>query len=273
MAEAARLGLIDRNPFHGLRLPQGRQGRDWTLIEYQSVLRASQPLFRRLVVFLRFSGARPGEARKARWEHLDLAERRIVLREHKTSHVVEAPRVIHLNDKTLKLLLWLKRHQPDGQPFMFVNRYGNPWTMRAVVQYLAEIRERANLPADLKLHGLRHAFTTQGLINDVQIATMASLLGHTNISTTQRYAHLANKGSHLQAASEQATRTTRRPTQLCREAVAWAFASKPELREANAVELHAYLIKRGWGAWIPANVRTFGQYLTPSRQAREEETV
>jgi integrase len=268
MNEAAQLGLIERNPFLGLRLPQGRQGRDWTAAELQAILREATPGYRRLMIFIRFSGARPGEARKARWEHLDLAGRCLVLREHKTSHIVRVPRVIHLNDICLKLLLWIKRNQRPERPHIFINSRGNPWTIRAVVQQLAELRERLNLPEDLKLHGLRHAFATNALTNGLDIASVGALLGHTNLASTQRYVHVADKRHHLQQSIEKAVER-RRPAELCRQAAEWAYARKPELRRANYVELHAYLMESPWAPWLPKRVRTFGQYMTNSRQAKE----
>ena len=69
--EAARMGVIERNPFQGLRLPMGKQGRDWTDDEYRALLRHAEPHFRRFVCFLRFSGARPGEAKAAKWSDWD----------------------------------------------------------------------------------------------------------------------------------------------------------------------------------------------------------
>jgi hypothetical protein len=102
----------------------------------------------------------------------------------------------------------------------------------------------------------------------LDIASVGALLGHTNLASTQRYVHVADKRHHLQQSIEKAVER-RRPAELCRQAAEWAYARKPELRRANYVELHAYLMESPWAPWLPKRVRTFGQYMTNSRQAKE----
>jgi integrase len=199
MNTAARLGFIDRSPFGETRLPLGKVGRDWTDTEYQTVLRHAPPPFRRLLVFLRFSGARPGEARTAQWENLDAEARVINLHKHKTQRITGKIRRIRLSHVTLKLLRWLSQHAPP-QRHIFLNQHDRPWTIHAITKQLRTIRQRAGLPGEVKIHGLRHTFCTRGLTNEVDIGTMSVLLGHANVTMTQRYAHLVNKSPYLDAA-------------------------------------------------------------------------
>ena len=51
-------------------------------------------------------------------------------------------------------------------------------------------QDRAKLPKDLKLHDLRHTFATLLLNNGVDLKVVAEFLGHSLLSTTNRYAHL-----------------------------------------------------------------------------------
>lgn len=46
--------------------------------------------------------------------------------------------------------------------------------------------------ADLRLHDLRHSFASLGVLRGAPLAIMGLLLGHSDIATTQRYAHLAD---------------------------------------------------------------------------------
>lgn len=61
------------------------------------------------------------------------------------------------------------------------------------------IREKAGLD-DLRIHDLRHTFASQAVMNGTPLALVSKLLGHSKITTTMRYAHLAD--SELLEASE-----------------------------------------------------------------------
>jgi integrase len=67
-------------------LPMGGQGRDLTDEEFQALLRHSrQASFRRLILFLRLTGARPGEATSAQWPMVNWPARVLILAHHKTA--------------------------------------------------------------------------------------------------------------------------------------------------------------------------------------------
>ena len=89
--------------------------------------------------------------------------------------------------------------------------FGDPWTIRSITQAIADIRLRSGLPDDVVLHGLRHTFATNAITNGVDVATLAQLLGHSNIATTQRYVHLAGKTDHLNAAMALAIHQVTKP--------------------------------------------------------------
>lgn len=204
---ASRLGLIGRNPFFGLQLPPGDRGRDLTREEFSALLANSIPPFRRLLVFLRCSGARPGEARGLEWSMVNLEIGAIVIKEHKTRFHLKmpAPRRIPLNSIMVKLLSWIARHRPDPD-FVFVNSMGKKWSINAVCKTIRKLRRKLGLPEDVKLYGNRHAFATQAIVSGIDVATLMELLGHRSLKTTQIYLHLAGQTGHLNAAMEKAGR-------------------------------------------------------------------
>ena len=53
------------------------------------------------------------------------------------------------------------------------------------------IRKRAGLD-DVRLHDLRHSFASSGLLVGEGLSMIGKLLGHSQIQTTARYAHLAD---------------------------------------------------------------------------------
>jgi len=205
--EAERLGMIMRSPFKGVRSPKGNEGRDLTVPEFRQLLRSATPAFRRVLTFLRFSGARPAELIGLLWCHVLIDEKVILLWQHKTVHKTGKPRRIYLNSVLVKLLVAMKRKSESE--FVFVNSYGGQWKTRALCKNVAKIREKAGLPDDVKLYGTRHMHGTGAIVNGVDIATLAQLMGHTNTRTTERYIHLAGQNDHLAKAAEQAIKKPR----------------------------------------------------------------
>jgi site-specific recombinase XerD len=201
-----RLGVLDRNPFLGLSYPTGGTGRDMTDTEFQLLLRAAGPLFRRILVFLRYSGARPIELRRLEWDHVSQEIQAVVQKIHKTARTTGRPRRIILTAVCLKLLAWIKRHRAHESKYVFVNARGGVWKKRALCKHMERIRDRAGLTPDVKLYSARHAFGTRAILNGVDIATLGVLMGHQSVRTTQIYVHLADKQDHLLKAAEQAVR-------------------------------------------------------------------
>jgi site-specific recombinase XerD len=202
-AAMLRLGLIDRNPFTRLSYPAGETGRDMSDAEFQMLLRHASPMFRRILIFLRFSGARPCELRRLEWTHI--VDGAIVQKIHKTAHKIGRPRRIILNVVTTKLLAWIKRRQKPSQ-FVFLNHYSQPWTKWALCEHMSHVRRRAGVPLDCKLYSARHGYATGAILNGLDIATVGALLGHASVRTTQIYVHMAGKDEFLQAAASQAVR-------------------------------------------------------------------
>lgn len=58
--------------------------------------------------------------------------------------------------------------------------------------HLARIAEKAKVD-NVGLHGLRHTFAANFLMNGGDLYTLSKLLGHKSITSTQIYAHLSNK--------------------------------------------------------------------------------
>jgi len=54
------------------------------------------------------------------------------------------------------------------------------------------IRDRAEL-GDLRIHDLRHSYASFGLASGLSLAEIGKLLGHSQVQTTARYAHLADE--------------------------------------------------------------------------------
>jgi integrase/recombinase XerC len=76
--------------------------------------------------------------------------------------------------------------QADDKP-LFPGANGKAMTPRRAQQILQATRRALNLPDHLTPHALRHSFATHMLANGADLRTVQELLGHANLSTTQRY--------------------------------------------------------------------------------------
>jgi integrase len=135
------------------------------------------------VRLLIFTGARLREILHLKWEHVDFERGLLLLPDSKTGK-----KAIVLNAPALGILRNLPRvgtHVIAGQsastdndkPRSDLNR---PW--RAIVK-------RAGLTG-LRIHDLRHTHASVGAGLGLGLPIMGKLLGHTQHSTTARYAHL-----------------------------------------------------------------------------------
>jgi len=98
-----------------------------------------------------------------------------------------------------------KTHTPSNIPLLDVplqilERYGQPGTdpvfkvpcNSCCNQFLKRLGQECGIQANLTFHLSRHTFATLSLSKGMPIETLSSILGHTNIRTTQIYAKITN---------------------------------------------------------------------------------
>ena len=130
---------------------------------------------------LMLTGCRKTEIMTLRWEHVDLgrAEMRIV--DGKTGS-----RRVHLSQSAVDVLAALPR-APDNP---WVVPGAKPGTHMADIDTAWQsIRARAGLHG-VRIHDIRHSFASRALALGEGLPVIGRLLGHRQIETTARYAHL-----------------------------------------------------------------------------------
>lgn len=132
---------------------------------------------------LLLTGCRLSEIQTLQWDHVDLEESRLNLPDSKTG-----AKVVHLGAAAVELLE--KLPQVAGNPYVIVGK--NEGAHLADLQHpWRRLRKLADLD-NVRIHDLRHTFASGGLLVGEGLSMIGKLLGHTQVQTTARYAHLAD---------------------------------------------------------------------------------
>jgi integrase len=135
-------------------------------------------------------GLRAGETFALRWEHVDLAEKTIQIRDAKGNK----DRTAYMSEDVHAMLS--ARQHVSTTDLVFPTRAGNQKTwvsqaFRQIVRDLGLNAGRSDRRDHVCFHTLRHTFASWQVQAGMSLYELQHLLGHSTITMTQRYAHLA----------------------------------------------------------------------------------
>lgn len=130
------------------------------------------------------TGCRLGEIQTLKWEYIKPDG--IYLPDSKTG-----AKKVYIGKEVHELLEGIKRD--DKNPHVitgivegkYLSDLQKPWRR---IRKIAELK-------DLRIHDLRHSYASFALANGATLAEIGILLGHSNVQTTARYAHLAEQAN------------------------------------------------------------------------------
>lgn len=190
-ALAVRWKIRPDNPASGfVRNPEQPRERflDRTEIERLSEVLAAHEnqRFAHIIRLLLLTGARRGEVLNARWEQFDL-EAGVWTKPAATTKQRRLHRA-PLSSAAVQLLAMIRAAVPDDCPWVFPgDAEGKP--VQEIKRFWDDVRAKADI-RDARLHDLRHTFASLLVSGGMSLPMIGKLLGHTQVQTTQRYAHL-----------------------------------------------------------------------------------
>lgn len=184
--------LLESNPLADVKMPKVPETYHFfEKEEVQALIENAKEPLKSGIIILVYTGLRRSELFNVRWKDVDLQDNSIRVWPYE-GFVPKGKRirVVPLNPKVWKTLKALKQKN-DGSELVY-RPYGSIHTLRKKFKKL--VRE---LGLDGKLHDLRHTFASHLAMGGVPIPVIQNMLGHTDIKTTMKYAHLSPNQNHI----------------------------------------------------------------------------
>ena len=136
-----------------------------------------------LTILLLDTGARYGEIASLTWDKVNLAERSINLWRPK----VKNESIIFMTSRVYEVIQ--RRANEATTDYLFTNDKGDG-PRNHTTNGIKKAMKRAGIEG-VRIHDFRHTCASRLIQNGMTLYEVANILGHTDVTTTQRYAHLA----------------------------------------------------------------------------------
>ena len=198
-----RQGQVGSNPARLVRSPRlpDRKPRFLSLNQVETILELPDNdtdrgvRDRAILELLYASGLRISELVQANTEDLSLDQRLV-----KVYGKGKKERLVPFGSKAEKALrgylarrrILLRRQKSAHEPnALFLNLRGSRLSARSIERNLQQYMKKSALLLNVHPHLFRHSFATHLLNNGADLRCIQELLGHKNLSTTQKYTHLS----------------------------------------------------------------------------------
>lgn len=192
MSFAVSQGMRADNPVRGVKRYPDKKGETFLSASDLSRVGAAlseleteriNPAALVIIRLLAFTGARKSEITALKWSEVDLDRGYLRLMDSKTG-----AKVIPIGAPAREILASWPRF--DGSAYVFPATSGDGH-FQGVERVWAKVKTRAGF-STLRLHDLRHSFASMGLARGDALPVIGAILGHSDVKTTSRYAHLAD---------------------------------------------------------------------------------
>lgn len=183
--------ILERNPMKKIKtpkeqmsLPKNLSKEDFDRLRYYPKSTRNQAIFELLVS----SGMRISELTSLNITDLDMTNRqiRIIGKGNKE-------RIVHFSPVAKFCLNDYLVARKDNNPALFIQRYGNRQSCRAIEMQIKAMAKKAGINVKVTPHVLRHTFASALYANGADIGFISMELGHSSPEVTMKYARLDSK--------------------------------------------------------------------------------
>lgn len=189
---AMKQGFTKKNPLEGskpFRIEQKHTIKFFTKEELSKIYNTINPFWRDHIEFLALTGLRKAEMINLTWDRVEIDKNR--------SHIVIASnenwktktgkrRVLPLSEAAVKII---EKFNGNNKTYVFTAEKGGKIHPDKPYHALKMALKKLNLEGDI--HKLRHTFAAHFLMKGNTLYDLSKILGHSDIKTTEIYAHLA----------------------------------------------------------------------------------
>jgi site-specific recombinase XerD len=156
--------------------------------ELKELFSAPKLLKHRVVLSLIYSaGLRGREVINLKLSDIDFERKTIHIRQSK----YKKDRIVPLSPTIAKGLKKYLRSEHPITWFFNGKELGSQYSVKGLSWVMREALKKTTITKDVSLHSLRHTYATHLLEEGVNIVTLKELLGHSDITTTMIYLHVA----------------------------------------------------------------------------------
>jgi integrase len=197
--------ILEKNPAQGIKkFPEHKRERYLSEDEISRLTEAldAEPnqMNANIIRLILLTGSRKGEVLSARWQDFEgevWAKPAFLTKQNKISRIPLSEEAVDILQKMKtkivsekKLATFTDNRIVSTEQYLFYNTQTKTH-QKDIKRFWLEVCKKAKIK-DATIHDLRHTFASILVSNGVGLEVIGKLVGHSNIRTTQRYAHLAN---------------------------------------------------------------------------------
>lgn len=190
--------IIQKDPTRKIKSPKyNKHNPKYLDVDELEMLRdaCESPRERSLVECLYATGSRLSEIQNMNISDIDFTNfaAKVIGKGNKERDVFFSLKAIHHLKKYLN-----SRNDDNNALFVSLRKPYGRLSPRGIQREIEQIAKRSPIKKKVTPHVLRHTFATLSLGNNMDISVISSILGHSDISTTQIYAHVTDENKKYQ---------------------------------------------------------------------------